>query len=176
MFSVGNGPTTFTLCVDEAFSGLNYQGRGQALFTPEGKPTQYVESVLTFLREYVVQAERTKAFCKKLVDLKLLEPMQAQFTLGSGETSSLRGFMAVDRAKLKSLSGEALAELMKTDELELLFLHLQSVRNFGVLRNGLVRRSASERPQGAGSESPPDDRHGRPAGPREQNAESALVG
>ena len=133
VFAAGNGPTTFTLCVDEAFPGLNHQGRGQALFTPDGKPTPYVESVLGFLREYVVQAERTKAFCKKLVDLKLLEPMQAQFTHGSGQKSSLRGFMAVDRGRLKRLTGEALEELVKTDELELLYLHLHSMRNFAAV-------------------------------------------
>jgi hypothetical protein len=176
VFSLGQSPTTFTLCVDEAFPGLNYQGRGQALFTPEGKPTPYVESVLGFLREYVVQAERTKAFCKKLVDLKLLEPMQAQFTLGSGEKASLRGFMAVDRNKLKNLGGEALAEMVKTDELELLYLHLHSMRNFVAVKNRLVRRPAAELPEGVGSEPPADGRGGRPGGSRQPNTEPAMAG
>jgi hypothetical protein len=44
----------------------------------------------------------------------------------------------VNRAKLKALSGEKLAELAKTDELELLYLHLQSMRNFNALRDRLV--------------------------------------
>jgi hypothetical protein len=176
VFSLGQSPTTFTLCVDEAFPGLNYQGRGRPLFTPEGTPTPYVESVLGFLREYVVQAERTKAFCKKLADLKLLEPMQAQFTLGSGEKASLRGFMAVDRNKLKGLGGEALAELVKTDELELLYLHLQSMRNFEALTNRLIRTPAGEVPARGGSESPAGGREGRPGGPRQPNTEPAMVG
>ena len=42
----------------------------------------------------------------------------------------LGGFMAVNRAKLKAVPGEKLAELAQTDELELLYLHLQSMRNF----------------------------------------------
>jgi hypothetical protein len=164
VFSVSNAPKPFTLCVDEAYPGLNYLGRGQALFTQDGKPTPYVESVLLFLREYVVQAERTKAFCKKLADLKLLEPMQAQFTLGSGEKASLRGFMAVDRNKLKELGGEALAEMVKADELELLYLHLHSMRNFAAVRDRLAPGPRVEGPDAAGSQPPSEGGAGRPEG------------
>jgi len=144
VFSVGADPKTLTLCVDEAFPGLNYLGRGQALFAPDGQPTPYVQSVLNFLQEFVVQAERTKAFCKKLVDLKLLEPMEAQFTLGSGEKASLRGFMTANRSKLKGLGGDALAELAKTDELELLYLHLHSMRNFMAVKDRLAQSPAGK--------------------------------
>jgi hypothetical protein len=58
--------------------------------------------------------------------------------MGSGEKLSLGGFWAVNRAKLKALSGEKLAELAKTDELELLYLHLQSMRNFNLVKDRLV--------------------------------------
>jgi hypothetical protein len=171
VFSLDTTPATFTLCIDEAFPGLNYLGRGRGLFTPEGKPTPYVESVLSFQREYVAQTERTKVFCKKLVDLNLLEPMQAQFTLGSGEKATLRGFMAVDRNKLKGLGGEALAELVKTDELELLYLHLHSMRNFVALKNRLVQSAAGEVPEGANTKSRPDGREGRSGGSAQPDAE-----
>lgn len=150
VFSTAAAPNTFTLCVDEAYPGLNYQGRGRALFTPDGKPTPYVDSVLAFLREYGTQAERTKAFCKKLVELKLLEPMQAEFTLGTGEKASLRGFLAVDRNKLKALGGDVLAELAKTDELELIYLHLHSMRNFAAVKDRMVQSPAAA-PADAGS-------------------------
>ena len=149
VFSTSEDGKSFTLCVDEAFPGVNFQGRGQALFTPEGKPSVYTERVLDFLQKYRVQFMRTQAFCKKLRDHDLLSPMQAEFTLGSGEKTSLTGFMVVDRAKLKALSGEVLAELAKTDELELIYLHLQSVRNFWAVKDKLVliqggKASASE--------------------------------
>ena len=71
--------------------------------------------------------------------------MQAQFTFGMGEKASLRGFMAVDRNKLKALGGEALAEMVKTDELELLYLHLHSMRNFGAVKDRLVQVLAASR-------------------------------
>jgi hypothetical protein len=138
VFSTNPDNETFTLCVDEAFPGLNYLGRGQALFA-DGKPTPYVDNVLKFLQEYRAQFARTQAFCARLKQLGLLEPMQAQFTVASGEKMSLTGFMVVDRARLRTLAGEQLAELAKTDELELIYLHLQSMRNFNELKDRLVQ-------------------------------------
>ena len=137
VFSTADDGKTFMLCVDEAFPGFNREGRGQRLFDG-GKPTPYVDNVLKFLQEYQAQFTRTRAFCKKVRELGLLEPMQAQISMGSGERLSLGGFWAVNRAKVKALPGDKLAELAKTDELELLYLHLQSMRNFDALRDRLV--------------------------------------
>src|SRR5215469_12844219 len=94
-----------TLCIDEAFPGFNQSGRGERLFGGDGKPTPYVENVLKFLGQYQREFQRTQAFCKTLKDLNLLEPMQAQIKLSSGERMALGGFSVVDRARLKTLSG-----------------------------------------------------------------------
>jgi hypothetical protein len=126
------------LCIDEEFSGFNREGRGQKLFGEDKKPTPYVENILKFLRDYQAQFERTQAFCQKVRELDLLESMQAQVETKSGEKWSLAGFMAVNRAKLKAIPADKLAELVKTDELELLYLHLQSMRNFSGLPNRIA--------------------------------------
>ena len=149
VFSSSDDNQTFTLCVDEAYPGLNYLGKGRALFDEEGKATPYVDNVLKFLQEYRAQFLRTQAFCRRLVELKLLEPMRAQFTLGA-EKMSLGGFQAIDRQKLKALPGETLAQLAATDELELIYLHLQSMRNFALVKDKLiVTRAAAFQPGGA---------------------------
>jgi hypothetical protein len=137
VFSASDDGQTFNLCIDQAFSGFNAEGRGERLFNDEGKPTGFTNNVLTFVQEYQRQFELTKAFCDKLKDLDLLEPMQAQVSLATGERTSLTGFMAVERRKLKALTGEKLAELVKTDELELLYLHLFSMRNFSAMKDRL---------------------------------------
>lgn len=142
VFSTSEDNKTFTLCIDEAFAGFNQDGRGQRLFDEQSKATPYVDNVLKFLQEYQVQFHRTRAFCRKLKELNLLEPMQAQVTSGSGERSSLTGFQAVSRERLKALAGDKFAELAKTDELELIYLHLQSLRNF----SGFGERLASHAP------------------------------
>jgi hypothetical protein len=143
----------FILCIDEAFSGFNRDGRGQKLFDDEKKPTQYVDNMLKFLQEYQTQFRRSQEFCKKVRELGLLEPMQAQVEMRSGERISLGGFMAVNRAKLKALPGDKLAELARTDELELLYLHLQSMRNFTGLPERLAEHTEKPSPAPEGSKS-----------------------
>lgn len=144
VFSTTQDPNTFTLCIDEAFAGFNQAGRGQRLFGDDGKPSPYVDNVLKFLQEYQAQYVRTQGFCRKLKELDLLEPMQAQVTTPTGEKMSLTGFLGVNRQKLKALPGDVLASLAVTDELELLYLHLYSLRNFGDVKDRLLSLRSSE--------------------------------
>ncbi len=141
VFSRSADSGTFTLCIDESFPGFNQQGRGERLFDDQNKPTPYVENVLKFLEQYQIEFRRTQAFCAKLHALDLLEPMSAQGNLVTGERVALTGFMAVNRDRLKALPAEALADLAKTDALELLYLQLQSMRNF----SGMMERLGAKR-------------------------------
>lgn len=130
VFSSNDSGSTFTLCIDEEFSGCNEDGIGERLFDAENEMTQYLKGVLNFSKEYQGQFQRTQLFCKKLIEWDLLEPMKAQITLKDGNQVNLGGFQVVNRAKLKKLSDEQLLELVKTDELELIHLHLHSMKNF----------------------------------------------
>jgi len=145
VFSSAPDGKTFTLCVDESYPRLNQAGRGERLFNDESKPTPFVERALKFLEQYQIEFRRTQAFCKQLLELDLLEPMRAQASIGGGEKLSLVGFMAVNREKLKALPAEKLAELAKSDALELLYLHLNSMRNFAAMaeRVGTAAAAAS---------------------------------
>ncbi len=130
VFSQDEAGQTFTLHIDETFSGCNQANRGERLFDADGAQTQYLRTVLGFLQDYQARFRRTQAYCARLLELKLLEPMQAQFTLPGGEQRSLSGFMVVDRARLKALPQPVLADMMARDELECTFLHLASLRHF----------------------------------------------
>lgn len=132
----GEDGRRFMLCVDEAFPGFNREGRGEALFTAAREPTPYVGRVLRFLQEYRAQFLRTRAFCSRLQELELLVPTEARYTV-AGRAQALGGFLAVDRDRLKALPGDKLARMAGADELELLYLHLHSLRNFEGLRGRL---------------------------------------
>lgn len=138
VFSTSADGATLTLCIDESYPGLNREGRGQQLFGDDKKPSAYTEQVLKFLQDFQARFQRTRTFCKRMKDFGLLEPMQAQVTTPKGEKITLSGFLAVNREKLRALSGEQLAELAKTDELELLYTHLHSMRNFNDMKDRLV--------------------------------------
>ena len=147
VFARSDDGSTFTLCVDEDWSGCNREGRGEPLFDEKGERTEYLASVLKFLEEYQKQFQLTQTYCNKLRELDLLQEKQAELTLSNGEKRSLTGFMAVDRGRLKELSGEKLAELAKTDELELTYTHLQSMNNFSeMLKRAADHSSRSSKP------------------------------
>lgn len=128
VFSTNDSARSFMLCIDEDYAGVNDAGRGERLFDEDGEQTQYLRSVLEFLQAYQVQFVRTRALAKRLVEMDLLEPMQARFTLRDGRNLSLSGFQTVSREKLRALTGEQLEELSRADDLELIFLHLHSLR------------------------------------------------
>jgi hypothetical protein len=138
VFSSSADGKTLTLCVDESHPGVNREARGERLFGEDAKPTPYVERVLKFLQEYQSHFERTRTFCKRVQELGLLEPMQAQVTTPKGEKLSLNGFLSVSREKLRNLDSESLGKLAKTDELELLYLQLHSMRNFNDVKDRLI--------------------------------------
>lgn len=135
VFSSTGDDKQFVLCIDEAFAGFNRDGRGEPLFSA-GQPSPYVGRVLRFLQEYRAQFLRTGAFCRRLKDLGLLEPVQARFTVGDAALA-LSGFSRVNRERLKALGGDQFGDLARSDELELLYLHLHSLRNFEALRSRL---------------------------------------
>ena len=148
VFSTSPDGERLILCIDEAFAGFNREGRGQKLFSEDGKPTPFVDNVLRFLQEYQAQFLRTQAFCKKVHEAQILDPMQAQVELQTGTRMALGGFLAVDRTKLKAVPADKLAELAKTDELELLYLHLQSMRNFNRIKDRLAIIEGARLPEG----------------------------
>src|SRR5262249_14665404 len=51
VFSTSPDEQRFVLCIDEEFAGFNREGRGQRLFSDDGKPSSYVENILKFLQE-----------------------------------------------------------------------------------------------------------------------------
>jgi hypothetical protein len=137
VFSASDDGKTLTLCIDESFEGLDRHGAGgQRLFTDEGSRTPYLESMLAFANTYQSEHQRSRLFGDILKKLDLLEPSEAKITLSDGTSRSLTGFQCVSRSKLKSLGGDKLSELTSNDAMELIFLHLYSMRNF----DGLIQK------------------------------------
>lgn len=164
VFSTNPDGKTLVLNIDEDFEEFNRTGHGERLFDADGEQTQYLKTILRFLQEYQAQFQRTQAFCKRLLELDLLQPMQAQFTLNSGEQRTLGGFRVVDREKLKALAPEELAGMCRRDELEVLYLHLASQRHFrGMLEHMAPPPEAAEPEAGLGTEAQGiDDAEARP--------------
>lgn len=123
----------YAVCIDEGYTGFNTAKEGQPLFDKEGKETELLSQAVNFLQDYQKHVELTTQFCGSLSDLDLLEPMTANIQMKSGEKMSIGGFFCVSREKLKALKPGKMADLVKTDQMELIYLHLQSLRNVNSL-------------------------------------------
>jgi hypothetical protein len=138
VFATDDKAETVTLMIDQSYSGFNTEGKGERLFDADGENTAFLNNTLNFLREYQAQFTRTRAFGKKLEDLGLLEPVEARVPLPTDPARRLTGFKIVNRDKLKALAADQLAPMLKNDELELIFLHLFSLRNLNRLHEKLA--------------------------------------
>lgn len=123
---------TMTLCLDEAYSGINRDGRGERLFDADGNRTQYLENMLGFVTQYQRQHIVTQAFCKRLASLGLLEAATLSATDADGETRRLVGFQVINRQKFKAIPDADLLAMFRSDELELCYLHMHSLQNLGI--------------------------------------------
>ena len=142
VFAKSSDESQFILCIDEAYDGWNQAGRGQPLFDANGEQSEFLGKMMRFVTEYQKVSNQTSVFCRQLHELELLEPMTARFKLPSGQAAQLSGFRAVNRETLKALSGDTLADLSKSGALELIYAHLLSLRNIGVM----VARARGEEP------------------------------
>ena len=127
---------TFTVCIDESFSGFNTAKEGTPLFDDKGEQLDLLNQAVDFLKDYQSHVHLTTLFCENLSKLDILEPMQANMEFANGEKGALGGFMGINRDKLKALKPAQLAELVKSDQMELIFAHLGSLNNL----NNLMKR------------------------------------
>jgi hypothetical protein len=115
------------LCIDEEAPSINTE-RGIPLFE-DGRHSPFLKRAIGLVDDYQLQVERTAEFSARLKRLKLLVPMKADVKV-DGQTTSLGGFMVVDVPRLKALRPKQLAELVKSDDMALVYAHLSSLENF----------------------------------------------
>lgn len=133
---------TMALCIDADSTAVSKDGsKGRKLFEENGEQTAHLKEVVEFLKDYQYRAEMTKVFCKRLHELDLLEPMQANITFKGRDDANLNltGFYVVKREKLKALSDADALDLFKKDGLELIYSHIQSLANLNQL---ITKKSA----------------------------------
>ncbi len=123
----------YTICIDDKFPGFNFDKKGQKLFGRNGAHSEQLKQSIEFLREYNNHVQVTTKFCANLKELKILEPMKLSIKMTDGKGLSMAGFMGVNRSKLKSLPANKVTDLFKTDQLELIYLHLASLINVEML-------------------------------------------
>lgn len=126
--------------IDRAWSGFS-ESDGEPLFESDDKPAPALKRAMDFLEMFESEAQRTRSFCNRLVELELLKEMKADATLPDGTTLSIDGFLVVDDEKLAQLPDAAVVEMHRNGMAMLLHLHLASLANMRPLLERKARRA-----------------------------------
>lgn len=120
---------SLTVCIDSNYEGFGKED-GERLFTDEGEKTPALEKAIQFLTLYQNQFEITKTFVNTVKDLDIFKSVDANITLASGKTFTIRGIWTVDEQKMLQLPDADLLNLVKRGYLAWIYAHLYSMTNF----------------------------------------------
>lgn len=109
------------------------QSDGVDLFDNNGQITDYLARVSGMLETIDQWSNFNIGFMAKLQEYQLLEPMNLDTTLKSGEKGQLLGFYAIHEERLQALSEAAIGELHRAGYLEPIYMALASISNVGEL-------------------------------------------
>jgi len=117
-----------SLCFDPSSGAIGQFEEGDALFE-NGQPTDPVNAVLEFCKNFEEAGQRTGFFMDELKKADLL--MDGEVAIqpeGSDKPYIYRGFQMVDENKLRELRGDVLRKMMQNGSLGLIFAHLFSLQ------------------------------------------------
>jgi hypothetical protein len=162
----GEDKSVLTVCVDEAYAGLNEQ-RGEALFDEQGRETEYLKRVLDFLRAFHADMQRTRDFAARLHELGLL--VSKVLTIeqqrdGRTDRQLLEGVWVVDEEKLRGIDDARIVEIFRNGYMGWIYAHLLSLGNVRRLA-GRLDRASRVTDDGAALEAKPQESDAGAAAP-----------
>lgn len=101
--------------------------QGEALFTSEGEPSEYLKNRQQFLAELANSEMLNQRFIAKIVELDLLEDIQIGIQYDTGQTRNITGIKAVSEKKLHALADEVVVDLHKQGFLGAIYAMLVSL-------------------------------------------------
>jgi hypothetical protein len=116
----------FAVCVDTGWDQVNTQ-EGQALFQPDGQPTELTKSVQAHFETMEAEIQRTRLVCQRLQELDVLREMRLDATLPDGRQHTIDGFLTVDQEKMQGLDDKVVLELHRNGVLGLIHRHWVSL-------------------------------------------------
>ena len=112
---------------------------GEPLFTDDGRPTAYLESIRQAVRFLHSGMHATKAFIARLLELKLLEPIELELEFDDGSRRDGVGLYTIDAGALGALEDAVVVELHRRGYLRLIDFMIASLKQLPVLAS---RKSA----------------------------------
>lgn len=116
-----------TVFFDKA-SDLLSDEDGNELFSEDGKNTETLENIVTFLNHFDNEHKRTVDFCAELKEKELFKPFNLQVMPKDAEKPlRLEGLYAIDDKKFNELDDSIVAEWFKKAYVAWVYAHLHSL-------------------------------------------------
>jgi hypothetical protein len=148
----GQADVNLLVCVEKDYVADKAAEGCRQLFDEDGKATDEWQSIEAFLGEYEADLERTNAFCARLLELDLLEPLTATVTQPGKASWNVTGFLGINEGRLAKLPDETVLEWHRNGWLAKIYLHLFSLQR--------MQRLLQERDEKAAVHSEPTLQHG----------------
>jgi hypothetical protein len=137
---------SYAISVDAAYEGFDADD-GMSLFDEEGKPSDDLNRVIEFLKQYQTNFLLTQELIKKLEEYGLFKDFAADITMPAGEKFAFRGLMRIDEKSLLELEDEKALELYKKGFLAWIYAHLFSLSNFSPLAQLIIKEGGETEKQ-----------------------------
>jgi len=141
MIGRGNGELVIHVDMDSPRIG---RGEGEAVFMPQGSPTEYTERVNSVLAALHHGVETMPAFVAALLRHELLEPFVLNVAAADGSNNRLVGFQTVNEERLAALDAAALGELHAAGYLAAVYMVVASTSHLRDLIERYNRRIARQ--------------------------------
>ena len=106
---------------------------GEPLFTDDGRPTPYLESIKEAVRYLHAGIVATRVFIARLLDLRLIEPIDLEVELDDGSKRDGVGLYTIDAGALGALDDATVVELHRRGYLRLIDFMIASLKQLPVL-------------------------------------------
>jgi len=123
---------SFAVSVDAAYEGFDKE-EGMSLFDEAGNPSNDLNKIVEFLKQYQMQNVLTQEFVNKLSAYNLLKDFTADITMPAGEKLGFKGLKMINEKALLELDDEKALDLFRRGFLGWIYGHLYSLSNFRAL-------------------------------------------
>lgn len=106
---------------------------GKPLFTDQGEPTRYLRSIMWAFQDLQPGVEMTKLFIARLLELKLIEPVDVEVEFEDGSIRRCVGLYTINQEMLSRLPDEVVVELYRRGYMRLIHYMIASQKQVPVL-------------------------------------------
>ena len=124
-----NGPE---LAIDLDDPRVGVEG-GKSLFTEQGTPSRYLQSIIWAFQDLKPGTEMTRLFIARLLELKLIEPVDVEVEFDDGTMRRCVGLYTIDQDVLSRLPDSEVVELFRRGYLRLIHYMIASLKQVPVM-------------------------------------------